>query len=324
MPPRELGMKWLSGRDDGTDTLVAVPTRETNTRTSLWPDRWPAIAKQSCIDIVEAAPYDTRSQVKFDLPCHQCELASQCLNAKAKELGTLLYDREILTNPRSSESSLFPRVLMEPMLNTSAAFQQAYAKPSGLEKEFAVCQGWDLAWSERTGGDYLVCQTAVVDLVRGKSQLIQCERWQRLTFDEQCKLIELKWRQYRANVVVIESDAAQTIWAQHLAATTPVPVVRHDAGGKRDLTHGVPGLLIQFQNRKWEFPFQRGSWKHEEMENLLAEFEAFGWVDGKLEGVGEHDDAVMCFWHLAWGIQTLMLGNMPLEGYIGNQQGRHF
>ncbi len=39
---------------------------------------------------------------------------------------------------------------------------------------------------------------------------------------------------------------------------------------------------------------------------MLAEFEAFGWNDGKLEGVGEHDDTVMCFWHLNWAIDKLV------------------
>jgi phage terminase large subunit-like protein len=298
---------------------VTVPTRATNTRSALWASRWPAIALQECIDQVEAAPVEERARVKFDLPCHTCTEASRCLNAKNKELGPLLYDREILTSPRSSESSLFPRELMAPMLNTAGHLVRSYQKPS---REVAVAQAWDLAWSERTGGDYLVCMTAAVDRRTGQRQLLQLERWQRLTFDEQCSLIEAKWRQYGADVVVIESDAAQSIWAQHIAATSPTPVIPHDAGGKRDLAHGVPSLLIQFQNRKWEFPFNQRSWGFEEMENLLSELEAFGMVDGKLEGVGEHDDTVMCLWHLAWGIQTLLLGPPSIRDHVGVQRGR--
>jgi hypothetical protein len=318
---RTLGMTWLSGGPPAVEE-TQVYTRATNTRTSLWPVRWPAIAKEACIELVEAAPPEDKGMVKFDLPCHSCDLAAQCLNAKAKELGTLLYDREILTNPRSSESSLFPRELMTPMLNPNLHLLKSYRTPEGMERELVVAQAWDIAWSERTGGDYLVCTTAEVDLRRGKSRLIGIERWQRLTFDEQMRLIEKKWRDYHAKIVVIESDAAQAIWSQHLSSTTAVPVVPHSAAGKRDLASGVPSLLIQFQNRKWEFPYDRQGWGFDEVENLLTEFEAFGWVNGKLEGVGEHDDAVMCFWHLAWGIQTLLLGNAPLEGYIANQAGR--
>jgi hypothetical protein len=55
---------------------------------------------------------------------------------------------------------------------------------------------------------------------------------------------------------------------------------------------------------------------------LLSELEAFGWVDGKLEGVGEHDDTVMALWHLKWGIDTMVVGPVPLETHVGVQQGR--
>jgi phage terminase large subunit-like protein len=320
VPERTLGMKWLSGGPTVLPDPVHTRQPGVNTRTLLWPVRWPAIAKQECIDEVEAAPSSEQSQTKFGLPCHACSLAAQCLNAKQKELGTLLYSRELLTNPRTGESSLFPRELMAPMLNPGLRFEKAYWRGEGSE-HLAVVQAWDLAWSERTGGDYLVCMTALVDKIRGRKRLLQVERWQRLTFDQQCLLIEAKWRQYRAEVVCIESDAAQAIWAQHLSSTTAVPVLPHSAGGKRDLETGVPSLLIQFQNRKWEFPYDRAGWNHDEIENLLSEFEAFGWVEGKLQGVGEHDDAVMCFWHLDWAINTMILNAQPLERRVGNQQG---
>jgi len=187
MARRHLGLTVIEGgAHTASFTPARAPARETNTRVSLWPSRWPAIAKTECIDEVEAAPPEHRSEVKFNLPCSECELASACLNAKAKELGTLLYDREILTNPRSSESSLFPRELMEPMLNLTGTFSQAYSKPRDQRSHLAVAQAWDVAWSERTGGDFLVCMTALVDLVTGKRRLLQLERWHRLTFDEQC------------------------------------------------------------------------------------------------------------------------------------------
>jgi hypothetical protein len=324
-------MNWLSG-PMALEQIKPAPVK-VNTRTSLWPERWPAIAKQSCIDEVEAAQPELQSATKYNLPCATCELAAACLNAKHKELGTLLYDREILTRPRSSESSLFPRELMEPMLDPNATLVQAWTKPGDRKGEFQVAQAWDLAWSERIGGDYLVCMTAAVDQVTGQTQLLQLERWQRLSFDEQCLLIEAKWRQYAADVVVIESDAAQAIWAQHMAATTPVPVLKHDAGGKTDqqhgvrggkknLEHGVPGMLIAFQNRKWTFPHRRGSWCFEEVENLLTELEAFGWSEGKLQGVGEHDDTVMAMWHLWWAVNTVLLRPWPLRSHMGVQKGR--
>lgn len=272
-----------------------------NTRTSLWPTRWPAIALQSCIDTVEAAPREQQAEVKYNLPCNQCEASTRCLNAKKKELGPLMYDREILTNPRSSESSLFPMELIQPMMREDMELLPHWRKPYSLESYYAVVQAWDVAWSEKIGGDYLVCMTASVDLRTGHRTLLDIQRWQQLSFDQQMKLIEQKAGIYGADLVVIESDAAQKIWKQQMARNTAVPVVEHSAGEKKDLQSGVPGILIQFVNKKWTFPYKPGSLRHDEVQNFMAELEAFGWVDGKLEGIGEHDDTVMCFYHLWWG-----------------------
>lgn len=285
-----------------------------NTRTSLWPERWPAIALQSCIDIVEAAPIDRQGEVKFALPCQACPEKVRCLNAKRKEIGSLMYDREILTTPRSSESSLFPRALLNPMLMPSESLVPFYRKPFGVEHEYACVQAWDIAWSEKTGGDWLVCISAQVHLVSGRRRLLDIQRWQRKTFQQQIDLIEQKHQEYESDLVVIEGDAAQQVWKQHTAATTNVPVISHDAAdGKTSLQIGVPSLLIQFENRRWEIPWQEGSYHRSETEVFLAELEAFGWVDGKLQGVGEHDDTVMAFWHLNWGIDKYWSTNRQAD-----------
>jgi phage terminase large subunit-like protein len=291
-----------------------------NTRVSLWADRWPAIALQECIDEVEAAPDEEKSKVKYDLPCHDCPAASRCLNSKRKELGPLLYDREIMTKPRSQESTLFNMELMGPLLRADRSFVPYWHKPFSMEHKWKVVQAWDLAWSEKIGGDYLVCMTGAVNLDDGQRMLLDLQRWQRISFDEQVKLITAKWQSFNADAVIIESDAAQSIWSKHIGRNTAVPVKPHSAGGKRDLQSGVPSLLIMLENQKWEFPYERGSLRHDEMENFLAELEAFGWVDGKLEGVGEHDDTVMCWWHLNYGL-NLFSSNTHKDGVHTQRAG---
>lgn len=314
-----LGMKWGSpGDDQPGDASVAV----VNTRTSLWPERWPAIALQECIDKVEAAPPEQQAQVKWDLPCKTCPMRTQCLNAKRKELGALMYDREILTSPRTGSSSLFPLELFQPMLSRTTNCVPSWRKPFSREHEYAVVQAWDLAWSEKTGGDWLVFVCGVIHRKSGRRRLLDIERWQRQSFGQQIALIEEKWKLFDADLVVIESDAAQRVWTQHMAETTAVPVVAHSAGGKRDLGAGVPGLLLQFENRKWEFPYAQG-YHRAEMDVLLSEFEAFGWVDDKLQGVGEHDDTVMAFWHMDWGMGRFAAGLGIGEMRAGVQDGRY-
>lgn len=287
---------------DAGRSPAVVNVHGVNTRTSLWPERWPVIALQECIDKVEAAPPEEQAEVKFNLPCRTCEKNSACLSAKRKEIGPLLYDREILTKARSSESSLFPERLFAPLLVEGQPLQAFWHKPFSLEHHYKVVQAWDLAWSEKLGGDWLVCMTARVDLRTGERYLLDIERWQRVSFQEQTNLIVAKWQLFKADMVVIETDAAQQIWAKHVGETTPVPVARHTGATKRDFAVGVPGLLIKLENRKWRFPHLEGSYHWEELNTFFSEIEAFGWVDGSLEGVGEHDDTVMAWWHLDWGI----------------------
>jgi phage terminase large subunit-like protein len=275
---------------------------------------------QVCIDKVEAAPLEIQSEVKFDLPCGACPENTGCLNAKRKELGSLMYAREIQTRPMTSDSSLFGWDLMAPMLMAEESLLPYWHKPSSIEGDFAVVQAWDLAWSERTGGDWLVCMTGYVHRWSGRRHLLDIHRWRRVSFDDQVKLIENRWAAFKSDLVVIESDAAQQIWTQHMSRNTDVPVMRHAAGGKQDLAAGVPGLLILLENHKWEFPYAQG-YHRDEMDNWLSEMEAFGWNDGKLEGVGEHDDTVMAFWHLNWGLSKFTVEAALGPGRAGVVEG---
>jgi hypothetical protein len=153
--------------------------------------------------------------------------------------------------------------------------------------------------------------------------LLDVERWQRVSFDDQVALIEAKWRAYQADIVVLEEDGAQKVWQQHMRRNTAVPVVPHAASNKTNLSAGVPGLLIALENGRWKFPYKVGSYHREEMDVFLSEAESFGWVDGKLQGVGEHDDTVMTWWHLSWGIDRLQFMATRLTGRIGTQPGRY-
>lgn len=298
-----------------------------NTRVSLWPDRWPAIAHhvladgRTCVQTVEEAPPDEQAQVKWALPCADCEKNTACLNAKRKELGPLLYDREELTRPRSSESSLFPYELFEPCLRKEESLVPYWHKPFSIEHRYGIASAWDLAWSEKIGGDYMVKMTGYVDRQTGTRKILDIWRGNRLSFEEQVDKIVDEWGRFQDDVVVLESDAAQAIWAQYIGDTTAVPTLPHSAGGKADLAMGVPGLILSLEQGRWEIPYAVGSYHHENAEIFLAEAEAFGWVDGKLQGVGEHDDTVMAWWHLSWALDRLA-GTTPGRHRAGVQPGR--
>lgn len=297
---------------------------------ALWPERWPVIALQSCIDEVDAAPPELRHDVRMSLPCSTCPESSRCLTGKRREVGPLLYDREIMTQPRGAESSLFPLELWRRhgcLLDDEPCVPH-WHKPIGTDDRYVIVTGWDLAWSESVGGDWLVAFTAVADRKTGLRRILDIERWRGLTFREQVALIESTHHRWQTDLVVIESDAAQAIWPQVVAETTNVPVLPHKAGGggpagsaKRDLRLGVPSLLVVIEQGKWHVPRLAGSRHQEHVDAFLGECEAFSVVDGRLESVGEHDDTVMAWWHAEYGVRRL-LGSQMGAMNVGIVAGR--
>lgn len=264
---------------------------------------------------------------EWELPCASteaaCPDAQRCLIAKRKEVGALMFDRELLTTPRASSSSLFPLERHGPCHNPDTSLVPNFR--SGGER-FAVCNGWDIAWSERTGGDWLAKITSAVDRATGKKKMLDVSRWQALTFRQQVGLIRQEHISYNCDLTVIEEAGAQSIWVQEagheeeldfvddrgeelLGELKDIRVVGHGASDKRDFAKGVPGLILDLDAKRWEFPFLEGSYHHDEMLNFIIELEAFGWNEDRLEGVGEHDDTVMAWWHNDWGLNYLK-GNL--------------
>jgi hypothetical protein len=272
-------------------------------RVPFWPGRWPYIALKVCSDHVLAAPKEEWETARYALPCKSCPEIDQCLTAKEQEVSSLLFDREYRTRPRGQSSSLFPRERMEPMLARNLALVDWYRKPNGMEQRYLVGSAWDIAWSERTGGDWLAKMTGRLDQRDGTIQVLDVNRWQRLSFEEQCALIEAEWARYQDDFVVIEEASAQLVWRQYLSANSQVPVVGHGVNSKQDLQEGVPGLLFDVERKRWTFPYEAGTRNHDVMRQFLSEVENFGWSGDKLEGVGEHDDMVIAWWHLRWGFE---------------------
>ena len=269
---------------------------------SLWHERWPYIALKICVDAVGAVKKEDREEIRWGLPCGECPEKDRCLTAKEREIGTLLFDREQRTKPRAQGSTLFPRERMEKVLDYSASLVDYYRKPFGRSGDLVIGSAWDFAWSERAGGDWLAKITAVLDRQQGNLiEVLDINRWQQLTFPEQIELIIEENARYNDDFVVFEEAAAQLVWRQHVTAHSSVPVVPHDVNEKKDLLIGIPGLIIDIDNKKWRFPFKSGTRNHDVMQQFLSECENFGWSGDKLEGVGEHDDLVVVWWHLRWG-----------------------
>jgi hypothetical protein len=88
------------------------------------------------------------------------------------------------------------------------------------------------------------------------------------------------------------------------------------AVNKHHLDRGVPGLRLSLENKKWRIP--RGDRRSIDLtDTWIGEMGAVGWIDGKVQSVGEHDDLVMACWMCDSAVQ---LGNPMLDMIEVNAQ----
>ena len=150
--------------------------------------------------------------------------------------------------------------------------------------------------SSSVGADYTVITCLGVDRF-GKRTILDIVRVKGMAFQNQLELIKETWRKYDADMVFCESNQMQRIFGEELARTTDMPVYQFNtsATGKNSLHSGVPALRTLIENRKFVFPVG-DEYSSRNIRILIEEMTSFAWVDGKLRGVGTHDDCVMSLW----------------------------
>lgn len=254
---------------------------------ALWPERWPIRAIPDC-----------------DFNCPDCPAQLACLIGKRREVGPLVFDREFMCNPRSSVSSLFPLEMFEPLLNKGLQFTSSTANwGQRLREEFVVVTGWDFALSEKVAADYTAKFTIAYHRQTQKRQVLEIRRWKGITFDRQLHEIQQSYSRYHDDAVVLESVLFQRIYKNWITQRTAIPVIGHDTGTeKQSLETGVPSLLLALERLMYVIPYATGITR-EMVDIWLAECMAYGWVNDKLQGVGEHDDTVMAWWLAELGLR---------------------
>ena len=216
------------------------------------------------------------------------------LRAKEREIGSLAFGQEYLLVPATSEASLFPLKLF-----TKHPATLAHDLRVGLTRQEINDRGWsvffgvDVAQSAEVGADYFWIVVLAVDEA-GNRYVIDTFREKGLPFHAQLSTIEDWAARYEPDLIYIEANASQRIYGDELIRTTDLPIGKFvtSAAGKNSLESGVPGLRPLIENGKLRFA--RGDAESiQRTDPLIAELGCFAWVDGKLQGVGAHDDGVM-------------------------------
>ena len=218
----------------------------------------------------------------------------QQLRNKKKEIGSVAFSREILCLPITDDISIFPSYLFPPLYDKTMTLRPT--KEEIKQRGWDVYFGVDIARSASVGADYFVIFAMAKDK-EGNRFLVDIHRSKGLPFRKQLEMIAIMAEKYNPSLVFIESNAMQQIYTDEMRRMTDIPVKEFvtTAVNKYPLDKGVPGLRIVLENQKLVIPkgdeYSRGITKVWE-----SEASQFGYVEGKLQGIGVHDDTVMAWW----------------------------
>lgn len=216
------------------------------------------------------------------------------LLAKKDEIGSVDFAREILCEPITDDLTLFPSSLF--VGDVMASHVPMPVDPDHLrELGWTVYIGVDLAISASVGADHFRAVVLaqdhkgnkyVVDLVSAKGQ--SYKRQKALLIDVATK--------YEPEAIYVEANAYQEIFGQELIEDTDLPIVKYTTGSEKNtFSEGVPILRRMLENGKLRFA--RGNRRAQEKTDIIiAELQCFGFINGKLQGIGSHDDCVMALW----------------------------
>lgn len=212
-----------------------------------------------------------------------------------KEQGSLIFSREILVRPISSESTIFPWSVLQRSFVGMDEYKIVNNIWSHPKKFKRVAIGCDFAISANIGADWSVFTVLGVD-EHDNYWLLHQWRAKGKTYTEQMAVIKKLNTDFKPDVIFVESNQMQVIFAQG-AKEAGLPVVEHTTGtNKHDLRSGLPGLAILFEQGRFKFP--RGDQRSiDTSDSLCMELTSVTWTEkGRLEGVGEHDDQAMSLW----------------------------
>lgn len=209
--------------------------------------------------------------------------------------GNIIFSREHLLIPISSDSTIFPYHILERSFVGMQEYELAENITSFNKKFKRVVLGCDFAISSSIGADYSVFTTLGVDEYDNYWLLNQ---WRKkgASYNEQIAVIKRLKANFNHDVIMAEDNAFQQVMIQ-ICKDNGVDVIGHTTGiNKYDLKTGIIGLAVLFEQGKIRFP--RGDIYSRDVTDMIC-LEASGitWTDkNKLENVKDHDDTVMSLW----------------------------
>lgn len=209
--------------------------------------------------------------------------------------GSIIFSREILCKPVTSESSIFPYDILKRGILGMDAYRYVENLQSFSMQMNRVVEGCDFAISASASADYSVFMTIGITLRDQTEHYWILNIWQEKgkSYKEQIQKLKSKYVNFKFDIAVLESVQMQQIFVEG-AKDLGLPVEGHhtSAKSKYSLEEGLPSLAILFEQGRIHFPY--GDDKSRAMTDMVFEqLAGMTWSDKGIEGTTEHDDLVM-------------------------------
>lgn len=225
---------------------------------------------------------------------------------RIRDLEPVMFSAEYQNDPTDEIATFFPRALTQLAVDAGAnlTLQPLYHKRPG---EWVVL-GADLARSERIGADYTVAVVVVYDQTTQERRVIATRRIKGLDFQGQITMFLDLAATYKIDVGFVEANGFQQWLVDELRRQPGGDIFfGHTTGRDRmSFDHsGIPMLKVPLVNGLWIVP--SGDEPSRAFARLWqAELAAFTWRDGRVQGVGEHDDIVIASWYVELAIRAVV------------------
>lgn len=219
----------------------------------------------------------------------------KALLEKRESQGSIIFSREILCKPISSESTIFPYHILEKSfvgMSEYTLVKNYYSHPQKFNK---ISVGCDFAISSEIGSDFTVYTVLGLDDF-GYYWLLYMYRERGASYNKQISVLKEINSNFQPNIIFGEDNAFQKVMIQ-MAKDAGLPIVGHTTGtNKFDLRNGLPGLAVLFEQGKIKLP--RGDQNSKDITDIvISELSSITWKEsGKLESVSEHDDTGISLW----------------------------
>lgn len=227
------------------------------------------------------------------------------LMEKRKSQGNLIFSREMLCRPITSDSTIFPMEILNNAILRMENYTLVTNRDSYPMKFNRVVTGVDFAISGTVGADFTVYTTWGID-DRDTMWLLHAIRDKGLSFQQQINYMKMINQNFKPDVIVLESNNFQRIFVDE-ASKQGLPVMPHVTDTKKnDLKEGWAGLALLFERGSIKMPY--GDQKSVDFADMaMQEFSSVAFTEKNgLCSTDGHDDICSSFWLASIGVKKIV------------------